>query len=44
MEVLSDLARTPPARNDVKPRVKTTTFAMDVYAKQVQKVIKMVST
>ncbi len=43
MEVMSDLARTPPARNDVKPRVKTTVFAMDVCAKQVQKAVKMTS-
>ena len=44
MEVMIDLARTPPARNDVKPRVKTTVLAVDGCAKQVQKVVKITTT
>ena len=44
MEVIVDLARTPSARNDVKPRVKTIVLAVDGRAKQLQKVVKIITT
>ena len=44
MEVSADLARTPPARNYVKPRVKTTVLAADGRAKHFQKVVKITIT
>ena len=44
MEVLVDLSRTPAARNDVKPRVKTIVLAVDGRAEQLQKVVKMITT